>query len=115
MAALSSPAPVGELLRASRRRRSLSQLELSLEAAISSRHLSFVETGRAQPSCEMLLRLAEHLEVTLRARNGLLLYAPLYPERSLQTPEMDAFGAPWTASCAPMSRSRRSSSIAITT
>ncbi len=93
MAAVTSPAPVGDLLRSWRRRRSLSQLELSLEAAISSRHISFLETGRARPSREMLLRLAEHLEVPLRERNGLLLaagYAPLYPERSLQTPEMDA-------------------------
>lgn len=84
-------APVGELLRAWRRRRSLSQLELALEADVSSRHVSFLETGRARPSREMVLHLAEHLEIPLRERNGLLLsagFAPLYPERSLETPEM---------------------------
>jgi transcriptional regulator with XRE-family HTH domain len=82
---------IGELLRAWRRRRSLSQLELALNAEVSSRHVSFVETGRARPSREMVLHLAEHLGVPLRERNGLLLaagYAPLYRERSLDTPEM---------------------------
>ena len=84
-------APVGDLLRAWRRRRSLSQLELALEADVSSRHVSFLETGRARPSREMVLRLAEHLEIPLRERNGLLLaagYAPQYVERSLEEPEM---------------------------
>jgi transcriptional regulator with XRE-family HTH domain len=84
-------APVGEILRSWRRRRSLSQLELALDAAVSSRHVSFLETGRARPSREMLLRLAEHLEIPLRDRNGLLLaagYAPHYPERSLEAEEM---------------------------
>src|SRR5947207_10945047 len=95
MASTTSAAPpqVGELLRAWRRRRSLSQLELALDAEVSSRHVSFLETGRARPSREMLLRLAEHLEVPLRERNGLLLaagYAPLYAERSLDEPEMAA-------------------------
>jgi len=83
---------VGELLRAWRRRRSLSQLELALDAAVSSRHVSFLETGRARPSREMLLRLAEHLEVPLRERNALLLaagYAPVYGERRLETAEME--------------------------
>src|SRR5437588_10364157 len=82
---------IGELLRAWRQRRSLSQLELALEADVSSRHVSFLETGRARPSREMVLHLAEHLEVPLRDRNGLLLaagYAPVYAERELQTPEM---------------------------
>jgi transcriptional regulator with XRE-family HTH domain len=82
---------VGELLRSWRRRRSLSQLELALEADVSSRHVSFVETGRAKPSREMVLHLAEHLEVPLRERNALLLaagYAPLYLERPLE--EMEA-------------------------
>src|ERR1700730_18175414 len=91
MAVATAPAPIGELLRSWRWRRSLSQLELSLNAAVSSRHLSFVETGRARLSREMLLPLAEHLEVPLRERNGLLLaagYAPLYRERPLETPEM---------------------------
>jgi transcriptional regulator with XRE-family HTH domain len=83
--------PVGELLRAWRQRRSLSQLELALNADVSSRHVSFLETGRARPSREMVLHLAEHLEVPLRERNGLLLaagYAPQYGERRLEMPEM---------------------------
>jgi transcriptional regulator with XRE-family HTH domain len=82
---------VGDLLREWRRRRNVSQLELALSAEVSSRHVSFVETGRARPSRDMVLHLAEHLEVPLRERNGLLLaagYAPLYRERSLDTPEM---------------------------
>ena len=86
-------APIGELIRSWRRRRSLSQLELALEAEVSSRHVSFVETGRAQPSRDMVLRLSEHLEIPLRERNGLLLaagYAPVYAERSLDEPEMSA-------------------------
>jgi transcriptional regulator with XRE-family HTH domain len=83
---------VGELLRDWRRRRNLSQLELSLSAAVSSRHVSFIETGRARPSRDMVLRLAEELEVPLRERNSLLLaagYAPVYTERPLEAPEMD--------------------------
>jgi transcriptional regulator with XRE-family HTH domain len=86
-----SRAPVGTLLRDWRRRRSLSQLELALSAAVSSRHVSFLETGRARPSREMLLHLAEHLEVPLRERNGLLLaagFAPQFGERRLEQPEM---------------------------
>lgn len=84
-------ASIGDLLRAWRQRRSLSQLELALEADVSSRHVSFLETGRARPSREMVLRLAEHLDIPLRERNRLLLaagYAPLYVERSLEEPEM---------------------------
>ncbi len=86
-------APVGTLLRQWRQRRRLSQLDLALEAEVSTRHLSYVETGRAAPSREMLLRLAERLEVPLRERNALLLaggYAPMYPERPLADPSMDA-------------------------
>jgi transcriptional regulator with XRE-family HTH domain len=82
---------VGDLLRGWRRRRNISQFELSLGSAVSSRHLSFIETGRARPSREMVLHLAERLEVPLRERNGLLLaagYAPTYGERSLDDPEM---------------------------
>ena len=89
---LGSRPQVGELLRAWRQRRSLSQLELALEADVSSRHVSFLETGRARPSRDMVLHLAEHLEVPLRDRNGLLLaagYAPVYGERELGTPEME--------------------------
>ena len=83
---------VGDLLRGWRQRRRLSQLDLSLEAEVSARHLSFVETGRSKPSRELLLHLAEHLDVPLRERNSLLLaagYAPAYQERSLEDAEMD--------------------------
>jgi transcriptional regulator with XRE-family HTH domain len=90
---------VGTLLREWRQRRRLSQLDLALEAGVSTRHLSFVETGRAKPSPEMVVHLAEQLEVPLRERNQLLLaagYAPQYGARSLEEPEMgpvrDALG-----------------------
>jgi transcriptional regulator with XRE-family HTH domain len=89
---LSPPAGVGELLRGWRQRRRLSQLDLSVEAEVSARHLSFVETGRSRPSRELVLHLAEHLEVPLRERNSLLLaagYAPAFRERSLDDAEMD--------------------------
>jgi len=82
---------VGPLLRHWRAARRVSQLDLALDADVSSRHLSFVETGRARPSREMVLRLAEALEVPLRERNALLLaagYAPLYRETALGAPEM---------------------------
>jgi transcriptional regulator with XRE-family HTH domain len=82
---------VGALLRDWRNRRHLSQLGLALEAGVSARHLSFLETGRAQPSQEMLLRLAEQLEVPLRERNRMLLaagYAPAFGERQLGEPEL---------------------------
>jgi transcriptional regulator with XRE-family HTH domain len=84
---------VGDLLREWRERRHLSQLALALDADVSARHISFLETGRAQPSREMVLRLAEQLEVPLRERNALLLaagYAPLYPERGLDDPALAA-------------------------
>lgn len=83
----------GDHLRDWRRRRRLSQLDLALEAEISQKHLSFVESGRSTPSREMVLTLAERLQVPLRERNLLLLaagYAPLFPERSLDDPEMAA-------------------------
>ncbi len=89
---LPARAHVGVLVRDWRRRRRLSQLELALDAGISARHLSFVETGRARPSADMVLRLAEQLEVPLRERNHLLLaagHAPVYEERALDDPEMD--------------------------
>ncbi len=82
---------VGELLREWRTRRRISQLDLAVGSAVSSRHLSFIETGRARPSREMVLHLAERLEVPLRERNGLLLaagYAPIYGERSLADEDM---------------------------
>ena len=83
--------PVGALLRQWRQRRRLSQLDLATEADISTRHLSCVETGRAEPSRAMLLRLAEQLEVPLRERNVLLTaagFAPLYRERPLADPAL---------------------------
>jgi transcriptional regulator with XRE-family HTH domain len=90
---------VGTLIRDWRRRRRLSQLDLALEAGVSTRHLSFVETGRSRPSRDMVLHLAEQLEVPLRERNQLLLaagYAPRYGARSLEDSEMapvrDALG-----------------------
>jgi transcriptional regulator with XRE-family HTH domain len=79
------------LVRAWRQRRNLSQLELALGAEVSSRHLSFLETGRARPSREMVIRLAGELEIPMRERNALLLaagYAPIYPEHPLDAPEM---------------------------
>src|SRR4051812_32182564 len=82
---------VGHLLRHWRERRRLSQLELSNLAEVSTRHLSFVETGRSAPSREMLLHLAEHLELPLRERNHLLFaggYAPVYPESDLDAPQL---------------------------
>ncbi|MCR5880721.1 helix-turn-helix domain-containing protein [Phenylobacterium sp. J367] len=88
-----SSRPVGDHLREWRQRRRLSQLDLALDAEISTRHLSFVETGRAQPSREMILHLAEQLDVPLRERNVLLVaagFAPVFPERALDDPEMSA-------------------------
>lgn len=84
---------VGELLRQWRLQRRLSQLDLAMEAEISTRHLSFIETGRSRPSREMVLRLAEPLEVPLRERNELLLaggYAPVYGETALDDPSLTA-------------------------
>jgi transcriptional regulator with XRE-family HTH domain len=85
--------PFGEHLKSWRQRRRMSQLELAGEADISTRHLSFVETGRSVPSREMVLRLAERLEVPLRERNALLVaagYAPMYRERPLDDPALAA-------------------------
>jgi transcriptional regulator with XRE-family HTH domain len=82
---------VGELLRDWRQRRRLSQMDLSNEAQVSARHLSFVETGRSKPSRELLMHLAEHLDVPLRERNSLLLaagYAPTYRQSVLGADEM---------------------------
>ncbi|MEU0057866.1 helix-turn-helix transcriptional regulator [Streptomyces sp. NPDC006334] len=84
---------VGPLLRAWRERRRVSQLELALRADSSARHISFIETGRSRPSEEMVLRLAEHLDVPVRERNSLLLaagYAPRYRETPLDDPALDA-------------------------
>jgi transcriptional regulator with XRE-family HTH domain len=81
----------GPLLRTWRQRRRLSQLDLALEAEVSQRHLSFIESGRAEPSRDMVLHLAEQLDVPLRERNTLLLaagYAPFFHERPLDHPAM---------------------------
>ncbi|MGI8477208.1 MAG: helix-turn-helix domain-containing protein [Thermomicrobiales bacterium] len=88
---MNATAPVGELIRGWRQRRRLSQMDLGFEAEVSARHISFLETGRSRPSREMLLRLAEWLDVPLRDRNGLLLaagFAPIHPERSLDDPAL---------------------------
>jgi transcriptional regulator with XRE-family HTH domain len=90
---LASPNTAGDLLREWRQRRRLSQMDLALEAEISTRHLSFVETGRAQPSREMVLHLADQLDVPLRERNVILVaagFAPVFPERALDDPAMAA-------------------------
>jgi transcriptional regulator with XRE-family HTH domain len=82
---LTSARSAGDLLREWRQRRRMTQLDLALEAEISTRHLSFIETGRAQPSREMLLRLAEQVQLPLRERNALLVaggFAPAFPERA---------------------------------
>jgi transcriptional regulator with XRE-family HTH domain len=87
------PVHVGDHLREWRQRRHLSQLDLAGEAEISARHLSFVETGRAAPSREMVLKLAERLDVPLRERNVLLVaagYAPAFPQRALDDPALKA-------------------------
>jgi transcriptional regulator with XRE-family HTH domain len=91
--ARATPRPFGELLREWRQRRRMSQLDLACEAEVSTRHLSFVETGRSQPSREMVLRLSERLDVPLRERNALLAaagFAPLYRERPLADPALAA-------------------------
>ncbi|BBY16013.1 helix-turn-helix domain-containing protein [Mycolicibacterium litorale] len=83
----------GDVLRAWRRRRRLSQLDLAIEAGVSARHVSFIETGRSAPSRAMVLKLAEVLDVPPRERNHLLVaagLAPVYPERSLEHPDMVA-------------------------
>ncbi len=83
--------PLGTLLKDWRQRRRLSQLDLALEAGVSARHLSFLETGRSRPSREMVLHLSEQLEVPLRDRNQLLLaagFAPAFEQRPIDAPEM---------------------------
>lgn len=84
--------PVGLMLREWRAARRLSQLGLALVAEVSTRHLSCVESGKAQPSRELLMRLADALDMPLRERNALLVaagYAPRYPETALSTPQLD--------------------------
>ncbi|HEX5114841.1 MAG TPA: helix-turn-helix transcriptional regulator [Pseudonocardiaceae bacterium] len=85
--------PFGEVLRHWREHRRLSQLDLAALAGVSARHLSFIETGRSTPSRDMVVRLSEWLEVPLRDRNHMLMaagYAPVYPETTLNAPEMSA-------------------------
>lgn len=82
---------VGSLLRQWRERRRVTQLELALDAGVSTRHLSFVETGRSKPGRELLIRILEQLEVPFREQNRLLLaagHAPAYPERTLDDPDL---------------------------
>jgi transcriptional regulator with XRE-family HTH domain len=84
---------VGTQIRDWRQRRRRSQLDLALDAEISARHLSFLETGRSRPSREMVLRLAEKLDIPLRERNELLVaagFAPVFPERPLDDPTLQA-------------------------
>jgi transcriptional regulator with XRE-family HTH domain len=91
MAAVSSHPQIGQLLREWRERRGRTQLDLALDAGVSARHLSFVETGRSRPGAEVILRVADQLQIPLRERNQLLLaagYAPAFPERSLQDPQL---------------------------
>lgn len=90
---MDTTAAAGTLLREWRQRRRLSQLELALEADISTRHLSFVETGRARPSRELLMQLAQLLELPLRERNVLMVsagFAPAFADRGLDAPELVA-------------------------
>jgi transcriptional regulator with XRE-family HTH domain len=89
--ATQTAASFGDVLRTWRQRRRLSQLDLAIEADVSARHVSFIETGRSAPSRAMVLRLAEVLDVPLRERNRLLMaagHAPVYPERDLDHPDM---------------------------
>jgi transcriptional regulator with XRE-family HTH domain len=91
MAAAEPQSEIGSALRRWREGKHLSQLELALDAGVSARHLSFVETGRSLPGRETLLRILEQLGVPFRERNRLLLaagHAPAYPERSLDDPEL---------------------------
>src|SRR5437764_2152248 len=91
MAPASASLDVGSLLRGWRKQRRLTQLEVALDAGVSARHLSFVETGRSKPGRAMLLGVAERLAIPYRERNEILLaagYAPAFPERSLEDPAL---------------------------
>ncbi|MFZ5731598.1 MAG: helix-turn-helix domain-containing protein [Pseudomonadota bacterium] len=90
---VSAPVNIGDHLREWRQRRHLSQMDLANDAEISTRHLSFIETGRAAPSRDMVMRLAERLDVPLRERNVLLVaagFAPAFPQRPLDDPALKA-------------------------
>src|SRR5918992_4584143 len=89
---MSPAAAIGPLLREWRERRRLTQLELALDAGVSTRHLSFVETGRSMPGREMLLQVLDRLDVPFREQNRLLLaagHAPAFPERPLDGPDLE--------------------------
>jgi transcriptional regulator with XRE-family HTH domain len=91
MAEAQPQSEIGTLLRHWRESKHLTQLQLALDAGVSTRHLSFVETGRSRPGREMLLRVLEQLAIPFRERNRLLLaagHAPAYPERSLDDPDL---------------------------
>ncbi len=90
---MSTQTSVGEHIRDWRRRRRLTQLGLALDAEISPKHLSFIETGRSRPSRQMVLHLAEQMDVPLRERNAMLIaagFAPVFPERPLDSPDLAA-------------------------
>jgi len=90
---MSTQTSVGEHIRDWRRRRRLTQLDLALDAEISPKHLSFIETGRSRPSRQMVLHLAEQMDVPLRERNAMLIaagFAPVFPERPLDSPDLAA-------------------------
>lgn len=90
---LTAQRPVGELLRSWRQHRRISQLDLALDAEVSARHISFIETGRSLPSRPMLLHLAEQLDIPLREQNALLVaagFAPVYPATPLDDPALQA-------------------------
>lgn len=90
---MSTQSSIGDHIRDWRRRRRLTQMDLALDAGISPKHLSFIETGRSRPSRQMVLQLAEQLETPLRERNAMLIaagFAPVYPERSLDAPDLAA-------------------------
>ena len=111
---LAGKAPIGRLLREWRQRRRMSQLDFACEAEISSKHLSFLETGRSQPSREMLLKLADLLEVPLRERNTMLIaagFAPIFSERALSDPHCTPHAKPSIRCSRDTSRIQPSQSI----
>jgi transcriptional regulator with XRE-family HTH domain len=107
-----APSGFGELLRRWRERRRLSQLDLATDAEISTRHLSFIETGRAQPSREMVLLLARALDMPLRDRNDLLVaagFAAIYRESGLNAPVVAQARRTPCGSCSTRTRCGRTS------
>src|SRR5882672_1443144 len=91
-----TPAAIGDQLRRWRERRHMSQMALALQAEVSTRHLSFVETGRAQPGRALILRLADELEIPLREHNALLMsagFSPVFEARRFDDPSFNSFRA----------------------